>query len=130
MLYRSIASFISPEAITSISTKNLYIFPRFIYVLFASFRSINFVTLILYQRIILFSLYSSRFITLYFLLSLRSIIFIKYKFKLITLYQHDISLHLILPYILFHLFLKFHHVKWFTFFSQLIHVTITIILHQ
>lgn len=41
-----------------------------------------------------------------------SIIFI--KFKLITL--HDVSLHLILPYVSFHLLLKFHHAKWFTFF--------------
>lgn len=41
-----------------------------------------------------------------------SIIFI--KFKLITL--HDVSLHLIPPYVSFHLLLKFHHAKWFTFF--------------
>lgn len=62
----------------------------------------------------IFSLFvSSRFIS-YLLYVLSST---NQPFKLVTLYQYMIFLYIFL-FLLFHLFLKFHHVKWFTFLFQ------------
>lgn len=109
-LYRSIAklSFPSEAIIIDIDEKIFTSFHVFIY-LSASSRSIQprHINIISTSFYFIFpTIHRALFPTP------SSIIFI--KFKLITL--HDVSLHLILPYVSFHLLLKFHHAKWFTFF--------------
>lgn len=127
MLYRSIASFISSKLLHRYRQKIFTFFHvSFTFYLRASFRPINFVTLILHQRIILFSLYS-------FHHALFPIFFTFYQVQINRSnslhYINTIFLYIFL-FFLFHLFLKFHHVKWFTFLFQPIYIHVTIILYQ